>query len=427
MFFKNPMEVFNLYLKYLDIFLTTAWAWLPFVLAVVFFHSWMYYARRLHWRQLDWALLEIKPPKDVETTPKNMEHIFAGLWGSSGTVGNKKEKYLDGKLQDYFSLEIAGVNGEIHFYIRTLRKFRDLVEAQVYSQFPQAEIKEVADYTLSMPMDIPNKNWDLWGCRLILARDSVYPIRTFQHFMDLAKDQVFFDPLAGLMEVLGKLRQGEQAWIQIFIRPIADTWQEKARKLADKLLGKIIKEKEGVLKTEIRTWREAISNVVEEFIIGKPATDVKKQEATGPASLMMFLSPGERDVIEGIEDKASKKGYEAKMQWAYFGRRDIFTMANVSAVMGLFNQYANLNMNSLKPDPVTMTKANYILAKLRKTYKQRVLMRLLRQRSFWERGYIFNIEELATLYHFPTKMVQAPMTPYIPVKKGGAPVGLPTE
>jgi hypothetical protein len=54
-------------------------------------------------------------------------------------------------------------------------------------------------------------------------------------------------------------------------------------------------------------------------------------------------------------------------------------------------------------------------------------MKLLRTRSYWEKGYVLNIEELATLYHFPTVAVQGPMTPYIEVKKAGAPVDLPFE
>ncbi|MGA3094614.1 MAG: phosphoribosylformylglycinamidine cyclo-ligase [Dehalococcoidales bacterium] len=98
-----------------------------------------------------------------------MEQIFAGLWGSFGTVGNKYQKYMKGMIQDYFSFEIVGANGTIHFYVRVIRKYRDLIEAQIYSQYPQAEIKEVEDYAKSIPLDMPNKNWDLWGTKLKLA------------------------------------------------------------------------------------------------------------------------------------------------------------------------------------------------------------------------------------------------------------------
>ncbi|MDD2731024.1 MAG: hypothetical protein PHW33_02765, partial [Candidatus Portnoybacteria bacterium] len=124
------MEAFELYVKYLGLFLDTAWIWMPVVLAVVFFESWMYYIQRHYWQKLDWVLLEIKPPREVERTPKTMEQIFAGFWGSYGTVSTKYEKYIKGMLQDYFSVELAVDGGTVHFYIRTLRKYRDLVEAQ---------------------------------------------------------------------------------------------------------------------------------------------------------------------------------------------------------------------------------------------------------------------------------------------------------
>lgn len=379
-------------------------------------------------------MLEVKPPREIERTPKTMEQVFASLWGSFGTVGNKYEKYVQGKMQDYFSFEIVGCNGEIHFYIRTLRKFRDLVEAQIYSQYPQAEIREVEDYTKSIPYDVPNKNWDLWGTRLKLDRDEIYPIRTYPHLIDITstKQPNFLDPLAGLMENLGKLKQGEQIWIQLLFRPVGDDWRERARdfaeKFADKLLSREAKKApKGVAREEIETWVESIGAVTSEFITNRPAEISKKEETQKERMPRMVLLPAEKEVLEGIAEKANKKGFEAKSQWVYIGRREIFSMANVSAVMGLFNQFANLNMNVLKPDKYSITKAHYVFAKMRRVYRQRKLMRLMRQRSFWEKGYIFNIEELATLYHFPTVAVQAPVTPYIEIKKAGAPVDLPLE
>lgn len=424
------LEALNIYFKFLDIFFGVAWIWLPVVLAVIFFESWLYYIYRFHWRQLDWVLLEVKPPKEMESSPKNMEQIFAGLWGAIGTVGYKYEKYIKGVTQDYFSFELVGINGEAHFYLRTQKKFRNLVEAQIYSQYAQAEIKEVQDYVWTVPADIPNKNWNLWGCRLMMSRDSAYPLRTYTELLDVAKtDQPFFDPLSGLMEVFGKLRQGEQVWLQILFRPADDAWQKKSKALADKLLGKKPpEEKESFFVMETRTWYEAFYDTLYAIVTGNLAPERnKKDKKDEPYSLAMHLSQGDKDVIQGIELKASKKGFDTKINFVYIGRSNIFTMANVSASMGIIAQTANLNMNSLRPDPKMTTKAYYFFAKARKAYRQRVLMRLMRSRSFWEKGYIFNIEELATLFHFPTIGVKGPMTPYIEVKKGGAPVDLPME
>lgn len=422
------MEVLNNYFYFFSWLLDTAWIWLPFFLAVAFFQSWMYYIQRFYWQNLDWVMLEVKPPREIDKTPKNMEQIFAGMWGVFDPPGTKYRKYIKGMLQDYFSFEIVGSNGEIHFYLRVLRKFRDLVEAQVYSQYPQAEIKEVEDYAFNVPPDIPNKNWNLFGARLRLTNDGVYPLRTYVHLIDISKtEQPFLDPLAGLMEFMGKLRPGEQLWIQLVFRPIDDAWRMKAREMVDKLIGKAVAKTEGSLRFEARTWKESIGRVATEFITNKPADSEKKKETEEPRSLMLFLSPGEKDIVTGVEEKAAKKGYEAKIQFAYIARREVFSRSAVSATMGIFAQFANLNMNALAPDKKTLTKAYYAFAKMRIAYKQRVLMRLLRTRSFWERGYILNIEELATIYHFPTVSVQAPMTPYIPIKKGSPPVGLPVE
>lgn len=423
------LEVLDLYSKYLSLLLNASWIWSPVCLCVIFFESWMYYIQRVWWGKLDWVILEIKPPRDIESTPKAMEQIFAGLWGAFGTVSTKYQKYFLGMKQDYFSCEIVGINGEIHFYIRGLRKYRDMVEAQVYSQYSHAEIREVPDYVFNVPLNLPNKNWDMWGCKLELDREDYYPLRTYPLLIDLTKtDQPFLDPLAGLMEVMSKLRQGEQIWIQILLRPIEDKWREKARALADKLFGRQPKPKaEGLIKFDIRTWFESISNVLHEIFTNQPGpyAGVVEEEKKDRALLMM-LSPVERDIVAGIEEKAGKKGFGCKVQWGYLFKKEMMSMGNVAAVMGIINQFAHLNMNSLKPVRKTITaRAYYLFTEQRKFYKKRVLMRWMRSRSLWEDGYILNIEELASLYHFPTIGVKAPATPYIDVKKGGPPVDLP--
>lgn len=418
-------EIFDLYIKYLGLFFDTMWLWMPFVLSVAFFASWMYYIRRLYWRNLEWIILEVKPPKEIDKTPKNMEQIFAGLWGSFGTVGTKYQKYIQGFLQDYFSFEIVGIGGEIHFYLRTLKKYRNLVEAQVYSQYPHAEIKEVEDYITKIPYDVPSAKWDLWGCQFKLAAGNFLPIRTYPDLLDENKtDEPFLDPLASLMEIMGKLNPGEQIWIQLLFRPTVDTWRTDAINRTNVLAGKKPPTpKENFIQFETRTWGQAILGVLSELITGKAPMELKK-ENTLPSGVQ-FLTSGEKDIIKGIEEKAAKKGYESKLQWAYIGRKDAWSMVNVPAVMGIFNQFANLNLNSLIPDGKTITKANYGFAQMRKAFKQRILLKKLRGRTFWENGFILNIEELATVYHFPTIGIKAPMTPFIEVKKGSPPTDLP--
>jgi len=389
------MESFADFTSPITFLLDSGWIWMPIILAVAFFHSWMYYIQRVYWNSIDWVVLEIKPPKDIEKSPKIMEQVFAGFWGIFGAVTTKFDKYIKGIIENYLTFEMVGINGEIHFFARIPAKYRNMVESQIWSQYPQAEIREVDDYVNGVPADIPNKNWNLWGCRMKLDPNiDVYPIRTYLQHIDIfprPTTSPFIDPLGSLMEVMSKLSQGEQIWIQLFIRPVADIWVKRA-------------------KTEVKKLMDEAT--------------LQKGEEEGVS--MPVLSPGQREVINGIELKASKKAYESKILFAYIGRTEIFSMANVGATMGIFNQLAALNSNGLRPDGALMTKANYLLAKQRKIYKQRKIMRLMRQRSFWERGYILNIEELATIFHFPTTSVKSPMVPWLESKSAEPPLGLPT-
>ncbi|KKS26373.1 MAG: hypothetical protein UU87_C0002G0052 [Parcubacteria group bacterium GW2011_GWA2_42_11] len=424
-------DLFGLYINFLNWFFNSAWIWLPFVLGGVFFNLWIYYIQRAYWQSFDWVMLEIKPPKEILETPKNMENIFAGVWSAVGSVGTKYKKYVLGMLQDYFSFEIVGLNGEVHFYLRVLKKYRDLVEAQFYSQYPHAEIKETEDYISGIPSDIPNKSWDFWATKVKLEKDSVYPIRTYPQFMDKTKlGDVFLDPLAGFMEIMGKLKFGEQIWIQLIFRPMPESWAKaEAQEHIAKLAGKpAAAKKEGAFAQDWRTWKESIAGVSKELVTNKAAVSATaKPAAEAPASKMMFLTAGEKDIITAIEEKISKRVFETKLQWAYIARREIFSQANVTAVNGLFNQFTTLNLNNFKNDAQSATKADYALTAYRKAYKQRKMIKTLRTRSFWEKGFVLNTEELATVYHLPTEQVRSPITPFIEAKKGSAPVGLPVE
>jgi len=389
----TPFELSKVIFNYL---LDVWWLWLPVVLAIAFFDTWMYYIRRVYWQGIQWVLLEIKPPRDMEQSPKIMEQVFAGFWGIFGTITTKYQKYVRGFIQDYFVFEIVGIDGGIHFFVRAPAKFRNLIESHIWSHYPQTEVKEVEDYVKNIPADIPNKNWDFWATKMKLAQPDAYPLRTYMMQLDVISSKgisQFIDPLGGLMEVMSKLRQGEQIWIQIFIRPQADRWAEDAKRFAIKLMEQ-----------------------------ARPAPVVTE----GASAPFPMLSPGQRESIGLVEQKAAKKAYETKVHLAYLGRRDIFAMPNVGASMGFFNQFSALNGNTILPDSKAMTKAYYFLAKQRKIYKQRKMIRLLRERTFWEKGFTLNIEELASLYHFPSSSVKAPMTPWLATKKAEPPLSLPT-
>ena len=119
------MAVFYTIIK---VFLDLWWLWLPVFLVVLFIELWVKYLQIKAVKKIKWLLLEIKIPRDIEKTPKAMEQVFSGLHGILTKV-KFLDKYWKGKVQEWFSFEIAGIDGSVYFFIRTPENFRNLVEA----------------------------------------------------------------------------------------------------------------------------------------------------------------------------------------------------------------------------------------------------------------------------------------------------------
>jgi hypothetical protein len=145
---------------------------------------------------------------------------------------------------------------------------------------------------------------------------------------------------------------------------------------------------------------------------------------------MVFLSPGQRMLVELIEAKMSKLGFYCKIRVAYIARKEVFSKAKrVGTFFSVLKQYGSLNANALKPAKPMTTKADYFFVKKRIQKKQAKFIRAYRGRSMGRgmKPYILNIEELATLYHFPAFNIKAPLLKRTESKKGEPPTSLPVD
>src|SRR3989344_9139572 len=199
------MAVFYTILK---VFLDLWWLWLPVFLAVLFIELWTKYLQIKAIKKIKWLLLEVKIPRDIEKTPMAMEQVFSGLHGTLTGV-KFLDKYWKGKVQEWFSFEIAGIDGGVYFFIRTPEQFRNLVEAQIHAQYPDAEISEVLDYAGPIAKKVPSKTYDIGGAELILEKDDFFPIRTYPFFEEKEEERRV-DPMASFLEILSKLKAGEK-------------------------------------------------------------------------------------------------------------------------------------------------------------------------------------------------------------------------
>ncbi len=83
------------------------WIWLPILLGFILVQAWLTYVRAKFKASIHWSLLEIRIPRELKKTPKAMEQILAGIYGIRNAADNIIEKYVDGEVTLWFSLEIT--------------------------------------------------------------------------------------------------------------------------------------------------------------------------------------------------------------------------------------------------------------------------------------------------------------------------------
>lgn len=403
------------------------WLFLPNFLLIVFEMAWMNYIQRKFARELKWVLLEIKTPQGIEKGPQIFEHILSGLYSTEGgAIDTVFDVYFGGVTETYFSLEIAGLEGQVHFYVRTQKKLKDLVEAQIYAQYPRAEIEEVEDYAEKGPSHFPDKNWDLWGSEMILKKEDAYPIRTYNQFQEKITNELI-DPIASFIEEMSKNAPGEYTWFQILIRPAKDYWKEDAEQLIGKLIGRKEKQRKGILGDVWNDFSDIFRNIwVAPMRLPVYPEKEKSSDNDIKESLMLYLSPDAKEVVEAIGNNLTKHGFETTIRWFYLGRKEAFNKAKgFFSVMAPLSQFNSHNLNSFVINGFTKTSAYYVATEWRKNIRQNELIRKYRERKIENRGFVLNLEELATMYHFPTIGVEAPQTPWVKARRGGSPKELP--
>jgi len=401
------------------------WLWLPPFLVVIFIELWVKYLKDKAAKKIVWLLLEVKIPRIIEKTPKAMEQIFAGLHGILTSI-KFLDKYWKGKVQEWFSFEIVGLGGEMHFYIRTPEQFKNLVEAQIHSQYPEAEISEVLDYASSLAEKIPSESYNIGGVELILEKTDFYPIRTYVPFEERQAERRI-DPIASFLEIISNLKPSENIFIQYLVQPISDKdWKNKNKGLEEvnKLTGKKVETKKGLFEG----FGEFFGNLLGAIAV-YPEWGEKKEESKSSAA---NLSPGGKLVVEAIENKLSKLVFNVCIRFGYIAEKNVFNKANMAAISGAFKQFNTVNLNAFKGNKKAGTTADQprILPfiKSRREYIRKIAFidRFLnRKMSKNKKDFVLNVEELATIYHYPIIIVEAPAIQRVGTRKAEPPVGLP--
>ena len=405
-----------IYYSYMDALLNSVWHYVgilwPYGLAILIVHTsiqkWMEYVRTDFNIKQGSTLLEIKIPREIMKSPLAMELVFTAL--HLPIDGNWVSSYLKGNVRPWFSCEIISDEGNIRFFIWTQTKFKDTVEAQLYAQYPTVEVYEVPDYVSRFKFD-PEKQ-DLYGACFKLTAPDVYPIKTYVDYgMDKdPKEEFKIDPLTSTLETMSTLKKGEQMWIQIIIQ----AHMSKGLKA-----GHLFKTK---------NWQDEAKEEIEK--IREESTPKTEDDYPG------FPNPtkGEMEKIAAIERSIGKFPFDCAIRGMYFADKEIYNKGRPGVLGGVFRQYSSNYLNGFKRGwHINFDYPWQDFMGIRLTGFKRAFFEAYRTRGYFhgpfknfaEKPFILMTEELATIFHFPGSVSQAPGLSRIPSKKSDAPSNLP--
>ncbi|MEK7572413.1 MAG: hypothetical protein AAB493_00955 [Patescibacteria group bacterium] len=402
---------------------------------------WIHYIQQDFISGIEWVLLEIIPPRDVLRSPKAMELFLTNAlyqWSMKGG----REEYWQGAVWFWFSLEIASIDGQVHFFLRAPSRLKELIETQMYAQYPQAQVKVAEDYTLAIDKISPDSAWNGWGCEFKLEKPEVFSLKTYVDFgLDKdPKEEFKVDPISSVIELFGSIQKGEQMWMQIVITPSKKTYHTKST-----YFGKHnwVEEGQIQLKKKLVPYTGSRARATGDKMGGSFSQEIR--------------APGFMDeMIKGSGRKLSKLGFDTGIRIYYVAKKEAFQMNSRRNLRLIFRQYANpfsnqlMRFNSTQADaysgyfsatPKTvMILANRMLHEYRERsfFHEPLRHRLFSVHTiFWpfsillhpfvhSETFVLNVEELATLWHFPGQILKVPTLERIESKEAAPPTDLPT-
>ncbi len=197
-----------------------------------------------------------------------------------------------------------------------------------------------------------------------LSSASYYPIKTYK--------ELATDPLNSLTSALAKMTDGEGAAIQLIFSPAGKDWQHAG----------------------------------ETYV-----SETKKKEANPETAKYQV----DQKTYELVENKTSKPGFKTSIRIVVSSPSEASAKMHLKNLTGSFAQFTS-SLNKLSSPKRIWIKHLFMIDFI---YRY---MPLLSSKTA-----ILNTEELASIFHFPNKMVETPHLHWLNAKRAPAPAEIPTS
>lgn len=391
---------------------------LPIFLYRVTMSQWMDFVQNKFKYNAGRVVLRLRLPPEVLKSPEAMESVFENIHAPNPS-DNLHQAFIDGKSRQWMTCELVSIGGQVRFYMTVHKKIKDLLEAQLYAEYPGIEIiEEDIDYAAEVQWN-PDE-MDLMSFHFVKKKDDVMPIRTYIDYGHdrMPKEEEKFSPMSATIEYLGRAKPHERIFIQILCRPHRDgEW-----KFGD-----------GGFKAD---WKEAAKKKIDE-IMGR-GDDVDPAEEEAGNVPRRTLTAGERDTVAAIERNVSKLAFDTAVRGMYITLdKTQFDGNKISALISTLKQYEVIGRNGfgirwktdfdymMFEDPFEKRKTARKILELNE-YKKRNYFPGLGKVNEIHHPKVMSVEELATMFHIPGSSIITPSLDRVPATMGTAPGNLPT-
>jgi hypothetical protein len=304
------------------------------------------------------------------------------------------------------SFELLLEEKQLKFIVVCDEYFRSIIEKQITSFYPSANIEYIDDYEFKTPENKMN------GFYLHTENDFWFPLKTYDTMED--------DPLNDLANVFSKLEDGEKAVLQIVVNPIADDdWRETAKSKASKMFRR---EKDFYIPiiSDIPLLGKVFTFVVSFFMPGGASNLTSAPGASSGDHYVRMLQPQE-EMIKRMGTKAGQFGFDTAVRVLASAPSDDRVeeiLNNIIVGMTIYKDGLANWFQNRRIIPINKINAPLILH----GFKRRLCKFYMGKTS------ILTPTELATIFHFPdAKYNKTPIIKWLQYKVLAPPTNLPRE
>lgn len=273
------------------------------------------------------------------------------------------------------SFELFLENGLIAFYILCPPKLASIVEKQITSFYPNAEV------ALKKAPEVKVPGYKLIGYNMITKKPYWFPLRFFDNMQD--------DPLNDITNVLSKMHPDERVSVQVIITPVFnEAWSKRTKSKATVSF----KGKKETIFDKIPGLK-IFGTIV--GMVGSSDSTTFAPGASSGDSFVRMIQP-EEELYKRMGEKAGMSGFHTTVRIVASAKTWDRAFDITNNLQVAFNVFKDLYGNYFKNrrmfvDFMPMGLSSYFIYPL---WKHRI-------NGFWHKRNLLVEKELASLFHFP--------------------------